>query len=121
MRAVLTSLLATVAALALILVQVIFELIATVAIYIYLNLYHLDTFGYLVRVARSVLDVLAGQIDYWMPVSSNVAYATLIGELGPKSILLLMLGLFTGAILRSIARLIGRWTARRSSAEAQHA
>src|SRR5712691_3899585 len=76
------------------------ELLATMLVYSYLNLYHLSTFGYLVRLARSVLDVLTGQLEYWLPVSANSAYATLIGELGPKSILLLILGLVTATVIR---------------------
>jgi len=82
-------------------------------VYIYLNLYHIATFGYLVRVARSVLDVLAGQLDYWLPKSSNVVYATLIGELGPKSILLLLIGLLSAFVVRSLARLVRRYLHRR--------
>jgi hypothetical protein len=81
-------------------------------VYIYLNLFHIETFGYLVRLARSVLDVLTGQLEYWLPVSANAAYATLIGELGPKSILLLILGLVTATIVRAIARGIVRLAAR---------
>jgi hypothetical protein len=89
------------------------ELITAMLVYIYLNLYHIATFGYLVRLARSVLDVLAGQLDYWLPKSSNVVYATLIGELGPKSILLLLIGLLSAFIVRSLARLVRRFLRRR--------
>src|SRR5437016_1103304 len=102
MRVVLASVLSTTAAAAQIVSLLVVELVATMIIYIYLNLYHIGTFGYLVRWARTVLDVLAGQLDYWLPVSSNVVYATLIGELGPKSILLLILGLLTGTVVRSL-------------------
>ena len=105
----------TVATAAHIVLLLVIELVATMLIYIYLNLYHLSTFGYLVRLSRSVLDVLTGQLEYWLPVSANVAYATLIGELGPKSILLLMLGLVTATVVRAIARGIGRLATRRSS------
>jgi len=94
------------------------ELVGTMLVYIYLNLYHLSTFGYLVRLARSVLDVLSGQLEYWSPVSANTAYATLIGELGPKSILLLMLGLVTAAVFRAIGRGVVRLMARRAEAKA---
>jgi hypothetical protein len=90
-------------------------------IYIYLNLYHLPTFGYLVRLSRSVLDVLTGQLEYWLPVTANAAYATLIGELGPKSILLLILGLLTAAVLRGAGRGIGRLIARKGGAPAASA
>jgi hypothetical protein len=108
MRAVLASTLSTAAAAVQIVLLLVVELIATMIIYIYLNLYHIGTFGYLVRWARGVLDLLAGQLDYWMPASANAAYATLLGELGPKSILLLMLGLVTATVIRGIVRFIER-------------
>lgn len=97
-----------------IVLMLVVELVATMLIYIYLNLYHLSTFGYLVRLARSVLDSLTGQLEYWLPTSSNAAYATLIGELGPKSILLLILGLLTATLIRAIARGIVRLASRRA-------
>ena len=101
--------------------MVVVELVITIVLYIYLNLYHLETFGYLVRLASSILQLLTQQLEHWMPMSANAAYATLIGELGPKSILLLMLGLVTGAVIRAIARLFTRLLAWRSSAaQPQH-
>lgn len=104
-----------------IVVMLVIELVATMLVYIYLNLYHLDTFGYLVRLSRSVLDVLTGQLDYWLPVKANAAYATLIGELGPKSILLLILGLLTAAVIRAVARGVGRLIARKGAEPAASA
>lgn len=104
-----------------IVVMLVIELVATMLVYIYLNLYHLDTFGYLVRLSRSVLDVLTGQLDYWLPVKANAAYATLIGELGPKSILLLILGLLTAAVIRAVARGVGRLIARKGGEPAASA
>jgi hypothetical protein len=118
LHGVLVSAVRTVATAAHIVVLLVIELVATMMIYIYLNLYHLSTFGYLVRLARSVLDVLTNQLEYWLPVSSNVAYATLIGELGPKSILLLILGLLTATIIRAIARGIVRLASRRAGPKA---
>jgi hypothetical protein len=82
----------------------IIELIATVLVYTYLNLYHLSTFGALVRLAREVQDALVGQLEFWLPGSANSAYATLFGELGPKSFLLLLLGLLVSAIIRVLVR-----------------
>jgi len=84
------------------------ELTLTMLIYIYLNLYHLTTFGALVRLSRSVLDLMASQLDYWLQGSANAAYATLIGELGPKSILLLLMGLIVATLVRGTARVAGR-------------
>lgn len=109
-----------VAAVAAILLIVVVELILTMVIYIYLNLFHIGTFGYLVRIARSVLDVLTGQLEYWMPTTANAAYATLVGELGPKSILLLLLGLLISAVIRTIARVIRPLVRRRPADSPQY-
>jgi hypothetical protein len=49
-----------------------------------MNLYHLQEFGFLVRIARYVLDALVGQIEFWLPGSADSTYATLIGERGPN-------------------------------------
>ena len=117
LQGMLVSAARTVGTAAHIVVMLVVELVATMLVYTYLNLYHLSTFGYLVRLSRSVLDVLTGQLEYWLPVSSNVAYATLIGELGPKSIMLLMLGLITATVIRAIARGIVRLVARRTEAK----
>jgi hypothetical protein len=112
-RVLLITLLQTVLAVVSVSVLLLAELLTAMLVYIYLNLYHLATFGYLVRLARSVLDVVAGQLDYWLPTSSNVVYATLIGELGPKSILLLLIGLLSSFVIRSLARLVRRFLNRR--------
>ena len=77
------------------------ELITTMLVYMYLNFNHIETFGHLVRLARYPLDLIGVQTEYWLPASVNSAYATLIGELGPKSFLLLILGLIVAAIIRS--------------------
>lgn len=109
----LRSVLLTVASAVQIVLMLIIELIATMMIYTYLNFFHINLFGNLVRFARSVLDALTGQLEYWIPGSANAAYATLFGELGPKSILLLMLGLVTAAVIRAIVRLGERRLARK--------
>ena len=84
LQGMLVSAARTVGTAAHIVVMLVIELVATMLVYTYLNLYHLSTFGYLVRLSRSVLDVLTGQLEYWLPVKANTAYATLIGELGPR-------------------------------------
>lgn len=118
---VLVSVVRTVATAASIVLLLVVELVGTMLVYIYLNLYHLSTFGYLVRLARSVLDVMTGQLEYWLPLSANAVYATLIGELGPKSVLLLILGLLTATIIRAIARGIVRLAARGAASKAASA
>jgi hypothetical protein len=79
-----------------------------------MNLYHLQEFGFLVRIARYVLDALVGQIEFWLPGSADSTYATLIGERGPKSILLLLVGLIVATIIGSTVRDIAKRLAARS-------
>lgn len=78
------------------------ELILTMLVYTGLNIYSLNLFGHLVRMARGVLDAMTVGVEKLFPGSANTAYATLFGELGPKSILLLLIGLIVAAILRGI-------------------
>lgn len=86
-----------------VLVLLLLELIATMAVYTWLNLYRLDTtFGCLVRLSKGVLDVWASQLDVWFKGSSNAAYGTLFGELSPKAILLLLIGLVVGTVMRGL-------------------
>ncbi len=83
------------------------EVFVTMLVYSYLNLKFLDTFGYLVRLSASVLEALKSALLVMMPGSANAAYATLFGELGPKAILLLLIGLVVAAIVRSLVELMG--------------
>src|SRR5215469_17252821 len=92
------------------------ELISTMLIYMYLNFYHIETFGHLVRLARYPLDVIGMQVEYWLPATANTVYATLIGELGPKSFMLLTLGLIVAAIIRYGVSFGAALTKRRSGA-----
>lgn len=78
------------------------ELVATMLVYTGLNLYNLDFFGQLVRFSSGVLDLMASLVERLFAGSANSAYATLFGELGPKSMLLLLIGLAVAAILRLI-------------------
>jgi hypothetical protein len=91
------------------------ELVAAMLVYMYLNLYYLETFGGLVRLARDLLDTFRGQFEYWLPTAANPAYATLLGELGPKSILLLLIGLVTATVIRSLARVLAGAPLRRAA------
>jgi hypothetical protein len=97
-----------VGAVAYVLALLIVELITAMLVYMYLNLNHVQTFGHLVRFAKYVLDTIVAQLEYWLPGTANAAYATLIGELGPKSILLLLIGLLSGVVIRFLVRLITR-------------
>ncbi len=83
------------------------EVFITMLVYSYLNLKFLDTFGYLVRLAASVLEGMKSLLLIALPSQANAAYATLFGELGPKAILLLLIGLVVAAVVRGLAELMG--------------
>lgn len=105
-RILLLSALRAVAAVAHVVALLVVELVTAMLVYTYLNLYHVQTFGSLVRLAKNVLDTMVAQLEYWFPVTANAAYATLVGELGPKSILLLLIGLLSGVFVRFVARMV---------------
>jgi len=88
--------------------HLIVEILVTMLAYIYLNLYHMDTFGYLIRESRYMLDLLARSLEWLSPELAERAYATLLGELGPKAFLLLVMGLIAGTLVRFVMWLIGR-------------
>ncbi len=81
------------------------ELVVTILAYTYLNLKSVETFGYLVRQSQHVLDLIKSHLIYWLPESADAAYATLLGELGPKAILLLLMGLVVASIIRMLISL----------------
>lgn len=85
----------------------ILELVLTMLVYTALNIYSLELFGTLVRFARSVLELMTSLVERLLPGSANTVYATLFGELGPKSILLLLIGLLVAAIVRSLVKVVG--------------
>lgn len=103
----LATLLAVLGSVALLIV----ELISAILVYVYLDLYHQELFGWLVRFASDLFNTLAAIVTPVFQASANQAYASLIGELSPKAILLLMIGLAVGAIIRllswGVKRLIG--------------
>lgn len=92
--------------------MVVLELALAIMLYVYLALYDLDTFGWLVRMSKNILDSAILWMESLLPELSNRAYATLLGELGPKAMLLLLIGLIVGALIRfvawSIVRLVRR-------------
>lgn len=81
------------------------ELVLTLAVYIALNVYSLELFGSLVRMAGSVLETTASLFERLFAGSANAAYASVFGELGPKAMLLLLIGLFVAAIVRLLTGL----------------
>jgi hypothetical protein len=108
MTALLRSLLILVAMIAALAIYVIVEVVVAMVAYMYLALNHVETFGHLVAFSRDVLNLFANQLEQWAPDLATQAYTTLLGELGPKSILLLLIGLAVSAIGR-----LATWTARR--------
>lgn len=91
-----------------VIVLLIVEVVLTMVVYTLLNLYSLGTFGYLVRLSQGVLDLMRSLIVTLLPGAANAAYATLLGELGPKAILLLLIGLVVAAILRGLVETFTR-------------
>jgi len=84
------------------------ELMAALFTYFYLAIFEREWFGWLIGHSREVLNFCIGQIESWFPSFTNAANATLIGELAPKSMLLLLIGLVVGAAIRLVI-----WLARR--------
>ncbi len=89
-------------------ILVVVELVAALLVYFYLAIYDREWFGQLVGIARHVLDFCIAQLEYWLPDFSNAANATLIGELAPKSMLLLLIGLIVGAAIRFTLWMLSR-------------
>jgi hypothetical protein len=87
-------------------ILLIVELILTILVYTALNVYAFEFFGKLVRLAGGVLETMAGLVERFFSGSSSTAYASLFGELGPKSMLLLLTGLVVAAIVRLLTTLV---------------
>jgi len=87
-------------------ILLIVELILTVLVYTALNVYSFELFGTLVRLAGTVLETMSGLVEHFFAGSSNTAYASLFGELGPKSMLLLLIGLVVAACVRLLTSFI---------------
>lgn len=100
--AVVISLLKTCAFLVLLLAYLVVELLVSMLAYAYLNLYQINTFGYLIRLSRNLLTTMQTLFETYAPGLADRAYATLLGEIGPKSILLLFLGLAGSMLIRFI-------------------
>jgi hypothetical protein len=63
--------------------------------------------------ARGIVSVRSNQ-SVWL---DDAAYATLVGELGPKSILLLLIGLVAGVVVRFVVRLLRRLVSRATASD----
>lgn len=89
-------------------VLVFIELMAALFTYFYLAIFEREWFGTLIGYSREVLNFSIGQIELWFPAFTNAANATLIGELAPKSMLLLLIGLVVGAVIRLLLWMLTR-------------
>ena len=101
---------------ALFVLYLILEVLIAMLVYMYINLYHPRTFGWLIGFARNVLNSFTTYLEQLSPDFANRAYATVLGELGPKSVLLLLIGLAVSALARivisSVRASLGRAPAR---------
>ncbi len=96
------TILSTIAFLVLFVVYLIVEVLLAMVTYMYLNLNHPLTFGWLTSIARELLNSFTTYLEQVSPELATRAFATLLGELGPKSVLLLLIGLLVSAIARLI-------------------
>jgi len=103
-----SALVATLVALTTSLALVVVELIAAMFVYFYLAINEREWFGELIGHSRTILNLCIDQLTFWMPSFANAANATLVGELAPKSMLLLLIGLTVGALLRFVLWVIAR-------------
>ena len=78
----------------------IIEVFAAMLAYTYLNINHFDIFGSLARLSGELLDLFEAQLKTFYPELANNAYATILGEMNPKSVLLLILGLTVSTVVR---------------------
>ncbi len=107
--AVVISLVKTSAFLVLLLVYLAVEMLAAMLTYAYLNIYQIDTFGYLIKLSRNLLTTMLVFFETYAPPDlANRAYATLLGEIGPKSLMLLFLGLAVSTLIRLLVWVINR-------------
>jgi hypothetical protein len=96
----LNKVLSTIAFILLFVVYLVIEVFLAMMTYMYLNLYHPYTFGSLTQLASGLLHSFATYLQQLSPELATRAYATLLGELGPKSVLLLLIGLLVSALAR---------------------
>ena len=109
MSSFLKSLFVLVSVITILVLYVVVEVIVAMFAYMYLALNHVEIFGTFISFSRDVLNLFANQLEKYSPELANRAYTTLLGELGPKSILLLLIGLIVGALGRLISWIVRRW------------
>ena len=83
------------------------EVILTMATYAALDLYARSAFGVLVGLSGSVLTAMRSLLALFLPTLVPSADSSLFGDLAPKAVLLMLLGLVVAAILRALVELMG--------------
>jgi hypothetical protein len=96
-------------------VMVVLELFTALLIYMYLAVYNRDLFATLIQFSDWVLNASIKPTLALFPTLEGQAYLTLIGELAPKAMLLLLIGLSVGAIFRLLAWLVAAMIFKSSS------
>ncbi|MGB0086322.1 MAG: hypothetical protein WBP94_13220 [Rhodomicrobiaceae bacterium] len=99
---IVSSLLNAVVYAVLLIAYLVVEVLAAMLAYMYLNLHHIETFGRLIGICRGLLNLFADQLEKFSPTLANQAYATILGELGAKSVLLLFIGLAVSTLVRFV-------------------
>ncbi|MFY0614706.1 MAG: hypothetical protein JXQ99_24470 [Hyphomicrobiaceae bacterium] len=87
-------------------VMVVLELFAALLIYMYLAVYDRDLFAGLIQFSDWVLNTSIKPTLAMFPQLEGQAYLTLVGELAPKAMLLLLIGLTVGAVFRLLGWLV---------------
>ena len=90
-------------------VMVVLELFATLLTYIYLATYQRDLFAGLIGFADGVLTASVKPTLALFPELERQANLTVVGELAPKAMLLLLIGLTVGAVFRLIGWLVDHY------------
>jgi hypothetical protein len=87
-------------------VMVVLELFSALLTYMYLAVFNRDLFATLIQFSDWVLNASIKPTLALFPALEGQAYLTLIGELAPKAMLLLLIGLSVGALFRLLAWLL---------------
>jgi len=90
-----------------VIVMLIVEVSLTLLAYASLDLFSRNTFGLLVNWSERLLNEAKRLLPLVLRGQDDQAYASLLGDLSPKAILLLLIGLVVAAILRGFVELLG--------------
>jgi len=82
--------------------MVVLELFSSLMIYMYLAVYNRELFASLIQFSDGVLNATVKPTLAFFPELEGQAYLTLVGELAPKAMLLLLIGLTVSAMFRLI-------------------